>query len=321
MLFYRVPGFLLVAFGAALWGTDALFRLDLVFDNTGLAFELPTAVVVFWEHVILAVLTLPLVVRFIRRKPQLSRPDILALLVVGVGSSALATMLFTQAFTYGNPTTPLLLQKLQPVVAILGAQVLLSERLLPRFGIYFLSAVGGAYLISFSDPTNVGIDEYMPALYAIGAASLWGLGTVLGRRLTAKIAPSDLTGLRFAIGLVGAGVFVVLKGEASSAASIGAGDIAQVLLLALIPGLAALTIYYQGLARTPASAATLAELAFPLTAIFVNWWAFQRTPDGSQWIGIAILATTIVVMGMKSHGKTDGLGVKAPMSLAGQQRR
>ena len=175
---------------------------------------------------------------------------------------------------------------------------------------------GGAYLISFSDPTNVSVGELAPALYAVGAATLWGLGTVLGRHLTAKIAPSDLTALRFAIGLVAATVIVVFKGEASTASSIAFGDLIQVVLLALIPGLAALTIYYHGLSRTPASAATLAELAFPLTAILVSWWAFDRTPDGSQWVGIMILASTIVAMGLASQRNTEALGVTAPESLS-----
>ena len=51
--------------------------------------------------------------------------------------------------------------------------------LLPRYGVYFVVAVGSAYLISFSDPFNVSVSELAPALYAIGAAVLWGLGTVL----------------------------------------------------------------------------------------------------------------------------------------------
>ncbi|MGB7859376.1 MAG: DMT family transporter, partial [Acidimicrobiia bacterium] len=145
-------GFLLVAVGAALWGTDGLFRLKL-------ALELPAPVVVFWEHMILVAITLPLLIKFFRNRPHLDGKDITALLFVGVGASAVATILFTQAFTYGDPTTPLLIQKIQPVVAVLGAYLLLGERLLPRYGWYFLFAVGGAYLISFPDPTNVGISQ------------------------------------------------------------------------------------------------------------------------------------------------------------------
>ena len=305
-----IPGFYLVALGAALWGTDALFR-------RGLALELPAATVVFWEHLILVAVTFPLLMKFVQSKPQLGGRDVVALLLVGVGASAVATMLFTQAFTYGDPTTPLLLQKLQPVIAILGAYVLLSERLLARYGVYFFLAVGSAWLISFSNPLSVSVSELAPALYAIGAAVLWGLGTVLGRHLTSKIAPDELTAARFAIGLPASALIMGFKGETSIATGIGLGDFGTLIALSLIPGLAALAIYYRGLAGTPASAATLAELTFPLTAILIGWSVFDTVPDGSQWLGIVVLAATIVTMGRAAARESKGLGVKAPALLSG----
>jgi drug/metabolite transporter (DMT)-like permease len=295
----------MVAIGAGLWGTDGLFR-------RGLALELPAATVVFWEHLILAVVTAPLVVRFFRARPSLAVIDVVALLLVGVGASAVATMLFTEAFSYGDPTTPLLLQKLQPVIAILGAYVLLRERLLPRYGIYFVLAVGSAYLISFADPTNVSLNELAPALLAIGAAALWGLGTVLGRHLTAKIEPHQLTALRFAIGLPASFVIVGWRGEIDAAAGVGLGDFGTLLALSLIPGLAALAIYYRGLSGTPASAATLAELTFPLVAILIGWSVFDTVPTETQWLGIFVLAGTIVVMSRVARRSPEELGVHAP---------
>ena len=42
------------------------------------------------------------------------------------GASAVATALFTQAFRYGDPVTPLVLQKLQPVIAVVAAALLLG---------------------------------------------------------------------------------------------------------------------------------------------------------------------------------------------------
>jgi drug/metabolite transporter (DMT)-like permease len=302
---YALPGVLMVAIGAGLWGTDALFR-------RGLALELPAATVVFWEHLILVVITAPLVVRFVRNRPQLNGRDLLALLLVGVGASAVATMLFTEAFSYGNPTTPLLLQKLQPVIAILGAYLLLRERLLPRYGVYFVLAVGSAYLISFSDPTNVSVSELAPALLAVGAAALWGLGTVLGRHLTAKIEPNQLTALRFAIGLPASAIIVGWRGETAAATGIGLGDFGTLIALALVPGLAALAIYYRGLSGTPAAAATLAELAFPLTAILIGWSVFDTVPTGTQWLGILVLAATIVTMSRAAQAAPEALGVRAP---------
>lgn len=88
-------GLPLVAVSAALWGSDALFR-------RGLAMELPAATVVLYEHLILTVIVLPLLFTIPWRR--LTRTDRLCLLVIGAGASALATVLFTSAFRYGDRT-------------------------------------------------------------------------------------------------------------------------------------------------------------------------------------------------------------------------
>lgn len=296
-------GFLLVAAGAALWGTDGLFRRSL-------AFEMPAPKVVFWEHLILVAVTIPLLIRFFRNRPKLSVNDMIALLFVGAGASAVATILFTQAFTYGDPTTPLLIQKTQPVIAVLGAYLLLGERLLPRYGWYFLFAVGGAYLISFPEPTSVSVSQLAPALLALGAAALWGMGTVLGRHLTHTIPTNQLTALRFAIGLPTALVILLLRNEATTSLDVTWSDFGALVLLALVPGLAALLIYYRGLSSTPASSATLAELAFPLTAILIGWSVFETVPTATQWIGIVTLSATIVVLSRAANRGREALGVR-----------
>lgn len=295
-------GFVWVALGAVLWGTDGLFR-------TALALQMPAPVLVFWEHLVLVVVTFPFLFRFLRHRTDFDLKDWLALLFVGAGASAVATILFTQAFTYGDPTTVLLLQKVQPVIAVLGAYLLLGERLLPRYGWYFVFAVGGAYLISFPDPGAVGVSRLAPALLALGAAVLWGLGTVMGRHLTQKVATNELTALRFAIGLPTALAVLALRGQAAEALQMSLADFGAVVLLALVPGLAALTIYYKGLSTTPASSATLAELAFPLTAILIGWSVFDTVPTATQWLGIVTLSATIVMMSWAAQRSREGLGV------------
>jgi drug/metabolite transporter (DMT)-like permease len=118
---------------------------------------------------------------------QLNRVDWAAAIVIGGGSSALATVMFTAAFRFGDPTTPLLLQKVQPLIVVGGAALLLGERVVGRYARFLVSGLAGAYLVAFADPTNVSVAALRPALLALGAAFLWGLGTVLGRHLTAKI--------------------------------------------------------------------------------------------------------------------------------------
>lgn len=302
----RVSGtaFLLVVAAAALWGTDALFR-------RGLALELPATAVVFAEHALLVVCTLPLLVRALPRLRGLRAADWGALLLVGAGASAAATTLFTAAFALGDPTTPLLLQKLQPLIAVAGARLLLGERLLPRFGVYLVVAMTGAWLVAFPDPTRVAVDAVLPALLATGAAALWGLGTVLGRHLVPLVGHTSLTVLRFAIGLPASALFVWLRDDWSWVAQLDGRDNLGLVLLALIPGLLALLLYYRGLSGTPASAATLAELAFPLTAVLIGAAVFGDTLTVTQLVGTVVLVGTIAVMGLASSRREEGLGVTA----------
>lgn len=298
----RGTGFILVALAAALWGTDALFR-------RGLALELPASTVVFWEHVLLTLVVLPVLPKALRRARALAPRDWLALGVIGAGASATATVLFTAAFRFGNPTTPLLLQKLQPLVAVLAAAVLLGERPRPRFGVFFAAAVAGAWLIAFADPDAVGVDSATAALLAIGAATLWALGTVLGRHLLAGMPFGELTALRFAIGLAASAVLVAVD-TGGAGFAFPAGDLPALVLLAAVPGLAALLLYYRGLSRTPATAATLAELAFPLSAVTINYVAFGTSLSPTQWLGIALLAATITTMSLAAGRGEQALGVQ-----------
>ena len=214
-----VSGFGMVAAGAALWGTDALFR-------RGLALELPASTVVFLEHVVLAAITLPFLWKGRAELHRLGRVDWISALVIGAGSSTLATVAFTAAFRYGDPTTPLLLQKIQPLVAVVAARFLLGERILPRFGWFLFAGLAGAYFIAFPNPTTVSISAVAPALLAALAAALWGLGTVLGRRLSSPLSFRTLTALRFAIGLPAAAVIVAAV-DPTSVASVSRSELGR----------------------------------------------------------------------------------------------
>jgi drug/metabolite transporter (DMT)-like permease len=296
-------GFALVAIAAALWGTDVLFR-------RGLALDIPAASVVFWEHVILTIITIPILVRVAPIVRSLSRRDLVAILIVGAGASAAATILFTASFTYGDPTTPLLLQKLQPLIVVGGAYLLLRERITPRYPIYFLVAVAGAYLMTFPDPFQISATALKPALLAVSAAALWGLGTVLGRGLSAKVPFAQLTALRFAIGLPTAAIILFIQHGTAGYGMATLTHAPALLLLSIVPGLLALLLYYRGLQRTPSTAATLAELAFPITALLIGYLVFDVSLAPSQLFGLAVVAATISAMGLAARKGSEAIGIQ-----------
>ncbi|MCU1474507.1 DMT family transporter [Amnibacterium sp.] len=304
-------GIALVALGAALWGTDPLFR-------RGLALSLPTPALVLVEHLLPTVLLAPFVVRGLRRAVRVfGFREWLALLVLGCGASALATLLFTEAFTFGSPTTPVLLQQVQPLFAVAGARLLLGERLRPRFGAFLVAGLVGAYLIAFANPLAVGAQGLAPALLALAAAALWGTGTVLGRRLGALMPFAELTALRLFFGLIASAAVAVPTGSVPALGSLSGTAVLALVLLALVPGLLALLVYYRGLQSTPASAATLAELAFPLTTVVVNYLAFGAVLSPTQWTGVVLLAGTVTVMGtVRARGSSIGVvPVRPPMPI------
>ncbi|HEX6946614.1 MAG TPA: EamA family transporter [Acidimicrobiia bacterium] len=305
-------GFLFVVAAASLWGTDALFRY-------WLAFEMVPSRLVFLEHLVLVVITVRYLWTDRAALRRLDAGDWLAAFVIGAGASALATVLFTRAFTYGDPTTPLLLQKMQPLIAVLGAWLILKEKLLPRFGLFLTVAVIGAYLVAFQDPFNVSVSALVPALLALGAAALWGLGTVLGRRLAPKLSFQTLTALRFGIGLPAAAVIMSLDLGDSPIFDLTGREMAGVVALALVPGLLALLLYYRGLRSTPASAATIGELAFPITATIIGYVVFNRALAPSQWLGVVLLVGTITTMTWLSRTRDfSEVGVLAPQPLGSE---
>jgi len=283
---FTAPGALLVAAAAALWGTDALLRRPL-------AHSTQAATIVFVEHLVLVLLTLPLIPAALLAVTRAGRRYVAAAVAIGVGASAIATILFTQAFVHGDPVTPVVLQKVQPLVAVAGAWFILGERPRAHFGWFLLAGLAGTWLIAFPSPFEIEVAAALPALYALAAAVLWALGTVLGRLLATRLAFQHVTTLRFAFGLPASAVAVLLVGAPFTTSAADAGWIAA---LAIVTGLVALSLYYYGLRRTPAVIATLAELTFPVTAAAVGYLAFGATLDGTQWVGVAVTAVVVLLL-------------------------
>lgn len=155
---------------------------------------LSPALVVLCEHMVLLLATsvflLPALRRFTVSSARTRTRTRTAMVIIGAGSSALTTTLFTAAFELGDPITPQVLQKLQPLFAILLAALLLGERVHPRFWFFAVPALVGAWPLSFPEPLDVGIATATAGLLAVGAAALWAAGTVLGRLTSAELTPT-----------------------------------------------------------------------------------------------------------------------------------
>jgi DME family drug/metabolite transporter len=282
----RVPGVVLISVAAAMWGLDGLIRRPL--SSSTSAFT-----IVFGEHVVLVALTLPLLVPAFRALWRAGPAYVAAGIVVGAGASAIATILFTKALFHGDFITVVVLQKAQPLIAVIGAWLVLGERPRPGFAWFLLPALAGLWLIALPHPFDPHARGLTPIMETLAAAALWGLGTVFGRFLGRRLAFEQVTTVRFAFGLVASGCALPIVGASAFS---NVHDSFWIAVLALVTGLFALGLYYYGLRRTPALLAALGELAFPVTAALVGIYVFDSSLRWTQWLGVAITVGVISLL-------------------------
>jgi drug/metabolite transporter, DME family len=281
-----VPGVVLVSFAAAMWGLDGLIRKPLSHSTN-------PATIVFGEHVVLVALTVPLLAVAFRALWSAGPRYVAAGIAVGAGASAVATILFTQALFHGDFITVLVLQKAQPLVAVVGAWLVLGEQPRPRFAWFLLPALAGIWLIALPHPLAPHAHGLTPIVESLGAAALWGMGTVLGRYLTRRLEFQQVSTVRFAFGLIASAAALPIVGDKAWA---GTHDSFYIALLAVVTGYFALNLYYYGLQRTPALLAALGELAFPVTAALVGIYVFSSNLRWSQWIGVAVTVAVVTLL-------------------------
>lgn len=280
------PGVVLVSIAATMWGLDGLIRKPLSHTTSA-------TTIVFGEHVVLVACTITLLVPALASLRRAGIRYLIAGVVVGAGASATATILFTQALFHGDFITVIVLQKAQPLVAVLGAWLVLGEQPRRGFAWFLLPALAGIWLIALPHPLAPHARGLTPIAETLGAAFLWGMGTVLGRYLTRRLTFEHVTTVRFAFGLVASAAALPILGDAAWSS---AHDSLFIALLAIITGLLALFLYYYGLQRTPALLAALGELAFPVTAALIGIYVFNSSLRWTQWLGVAVTIAVVSLL-------------------------
>lgn len=275
----------LIALASFLWAIDAPFRKFLTGD-------LSSTTIVFMEHVLIALVVLVWLWPHLKEIKKLNWRGLLALIFVSLGGSALATIFFTQSFHYLNPSVAILLQKVQPLIAILLAVVFLKEKLSKQFWLWAAIALVGAYVVTFPDLSVSGFSldgGSLGVLLALAAAFFWGGSTVMGRYLLQDLSFKATTALRFLSALIFLFIIQLYYGRLNEITLASGKDWLFVFIIAILAGLTSLFIYYRGLKFTTASVATIAELTFPMAAVVINWIFLDATLTWVQLLGSAVL--------------------------------
>jgi DME family drug/metabolite transporter len=291
----------LVGLGAALWGTESAWRIPLneLFD---------AKVIVFWEHVFILMMLLPLLISQLHVIPKVGARTWCFLIFSGFAGSAVGTVFFTLALKYGNPTVVNVVLNIQPVISTLGAFLLFGDRLARRFFLYAGIAITAGVFVSVGHPTRIGVSFESAGLnvgtgYALICALFWGLSTVAGRGVMVGMSLRLASSLRIVIGLVCMTLILIAYGKLNGAAlwpnTAQAHPVKAIVLLfflASISGGIPLMIYFQGLHLTRASTAGYFEMMQTLAAVCITWGFFHASLHPHQVIAAIVLIAAVAMV-------------------------
>ena len=291
----------LVGLGAALWGTESAWRIPLndLFD---------AEVIVFWEHVLILIMFLPILISQLDELPKIDKRSWGYLIFSAFAGSAVGTIFFTLALKNGNPTVVNVILNIQPVISTAGAFFLFGDRLTPRFFLYAGIAIVAGIFLSVEHPTLIGVSFAQAGLnlgtgYALICALFWGLSTVAGRGVMVGIPLRLAASLRIVVGLICMTCIVAAFGKfrgaslwpAAAQAHPGTAIVA-LLLLSSLSGAIPLLIYFEGLRLTRASTAGYFEMMQTLAAVCITWGFFHAALYPHQVIaGIVLMAAVAMV--------------------------
>jgi drug/metabolite transporter (DMT)-like permease len=288
----------LVAIAAMMWASDTYFRAQLIGH-----LKAPEIVVI--EDALVTLFLLVFLVRGLSEMRRLSWRQWLAIALIGVGPQAIATILFTTSFSYRHFAETFVLQQTQPLIAILLAWIILGERRRAWFWPAAALAIVGVYMVVFAQDLTAPLSDLQhgrleAGLFALGAAALWASGTVLGRFVLGSLSFPTTTALRFTLALPVLVLIVLVRSGVAGFTHYRPADAFPFLGIALIPGLLALLLYYRALASTPATLATIAELAYPVTATFIASapppYGFNQPLYLAQFIGTGLLIAVLLIL-------------------------
>jgi len=284
---------LAVIIAAFLWSLDGILRQQL--------YNISSFLIITLEHAFGALLFLPFLIKGWGQIKTLNQRGWGSVLWISICGGILGTFFYTKALSYVNYidlSVVVLLQKFQPIFAILLAAVILKEKLSSRFLLLAGVALVGGYLVTFGMTPMSSWDDRttIASLLALLAAFSWGSSTVLGKHALTKLPFQVVTSLRLATTALLAGIVLLATQNVSVITEMTALQWSSLGLIVVSTGAVALFIYYYGLKQLPASHAAIYELFWPLSAICIDWFVRGRSMSPAQAAGSIILLTAIVML-------------------------
>ncbi|MGL4671837.1 MAG: DMT family transporter [Cetobacterium sp.] len=283
----------LICLAATMWGFDGIVL-------TPRLFKLDVAYVVFVLHLLpLLGMSILFGKKELSNIKKLSKEDILFYFLIALFGGTLGTLSIVKALflvNFNHLTVVTLLQKLQPVFAIILARIILREKIGKNFLIWAGLALISGYLLTFqlTVPHFEITDKIgVASLYSILAAFSFGSSTVFGKKILANSSFRTAMYTRYLFTSIITGLIVVANGNLQWFIKTNPDEWMIFIIIALTTGSGGILLYYIGLRHIKANIATICELCFPVSSIVFDYIFNKKVLSPIQFVSAGLLLFAI----------------------------
>ena len=294
----RYIGATAIILAAIMWGFDGVVL-------TPRLYNLNVGFVVFMLHFVPFVLMNTFLFKEYKKLKKFTKADFLLLGGIAFFGGALGTLAIVNALflvRFDHLSVIVLLQKLQPIFAIILAAIFLKEKIKRRFIFWGLLAIIASYFLTFGlHKPNMGEDWPLiqAALWALVAAFSFGSATVLGKKALTRLPYYTTNFFRFGFTSLFMLIYILIIGQLCEFQNVTPENWMFFLIIAITTGSGAIFLFYYGLNKVTAIVSTICELFFPISAIFFDYIINKHVLSPIQWISALIMILAIVEISYK----------------------
>jgi len=287
-----IIGAIAICISAALWGLDGVVL-------TPRLYNLDVGFVVFLLHLIPFIIMQTFLFQQYKYLTKFTKSDYFFLFLIALFGGSLGTLAIVKALflvNFHHLSVIVLLQKLQPLFAIMLAAILLKEKIRKNFAVWASIAIIAGYFLTFGfhlPDFQTGANTVYAALFALLAAFSFGSATVFGKKILMKYNFWTATFYRFGFTAVIMLVYVLFTNKINFY-TVTPLNWLIFLIIAFTTGSGAIFLYYFGLKRVRAIVSTICELCFPISAILFDYIINKSVLSAVQWLSAAVMIVAII---------------------------
>lgn len=291
-------GIFFIVLACLSWALDSYFRYPLIKGN------LKAEWLVFAEHsLLLLIFFYPIVQALLAMLQKATASVWISFFMIGALGSALATVFFSKAIFLLNPSIVIVLQKLQPIAALLLAKIILKEQLPWRFILVAILALLGVGLLTYNDFRTLDFNLnhestqniFYGYLFAMISVFGWAAATIYGKKILNQtseyLSVYQVLGLRYFLGWFTLLVYLEIFSthEWDILYQNLSLKIVPIFFMVIISAVIGMSFYYSGMKLLRPRIIIIAELWYPFLAIIVNSLLLDIHLDKIQIAGAIIL--------------------------------